>query len=122
MAAVVIQPYFFAAPLLLVASSEGTQATADHSQVWGKWLTYVHIRRKGPHHLSAALSDGVQVLASHENAVCGLSQNQGHIMHSSAGGRQSDMPLGIQKRAQAVAMVPVRALVILVHAVLVDVL
>lgn len=122
MAAVPIQLHPFAAPLLLVALSEGTQATAEQSQVWGEWLTYVHISREGPHHLPAALSDGIQVLASHENAVCGLSQNQRHIMHSSASGCESDMPLGIKKRAQAVAMVPVRALVILVHAVLVDVL
>ena len=82
----------------------------------------MHIRWQGPHHLSAALPDGVQVLASHENAVFGLSQNQGHIMHSSASGRQADMPLSVQQRAQAVTVVPVSALIVLVHAVLVDVL
>ena len=85
-------------------------------------LTYMHIRWQGSHNLSAALPDCIQVLAGHENAVLGLSQNERHIMHSSASLGQADVALCIEKGAQAVAVVPVRALVLLIHAVLADVL
>ena len=85
-------------------------------------LTYVHIRWQGSHNLSAALPDCIEVLAGHENAVLSLGQNHRHIVHSSASRGQADVALCIQKRAQAVAVVPVRALVLLVHAVFADIL
>ena len=84
--------------------------------------TYVHVWRQGSLHWPTTFSDGIQVLPGHQNAVFGLVKEQGDIMHSSGSGAKHDIASGVQQWPQAVAVVPVSALILLVDAVFGDVL